>query len=91
MREGDCDLMAKASYRSAHAILTGRAKKHVAYIPDSFGPMRHLWQFSAMPDHCVLFARKFAPDTAVDGAFFSSCGMLSLHHSCIEQAYHTPK
>ena len=91
IRQADCDKLANATYRSAHAILTQDTPPHVPWIPSNFGAYRHLWQYAPMPDSCVLFARKFEPGTAERETFFSACNMLGLDSSCIVEAKNTSR
>jgi hypothetical protein len=86
IRGEECDKLANATYRSARVILTQDAPPHVAWIPSNFDPYHHLWQYSPMPDTCVLFARKFEPGTSEVATFFESCDMLGLNASCVGDA-----
>ena len=89
VREGHCDKLVNATYRSAQMILTRDAVPHVSWIPETFGAYHHLWQFSPMPDTCVLFARKFEPGTEAEESFFRSCSHIGLNASCITEAHMT--
>ena len=64
---------------------------HVSWIPDNFGDYRHLWQFSPLPDTCVLFARKLLPETVDAMDFFTSCSKLGFDRKCIESAHATSR
>lgn len=89
LRDDACDRMANATYRSAQTVISGPRAVHVSWIPDTFGDYRHLWQFSPLPDTCVLFARKLLPEVAEALDFFTSCSKLGFRSDCIAAAHTT--
>lgn len=83
--------MANATYRSAQTVFSNSTNVHISWIPETFGDYRHLWQFSPLPDTCVLFARKVLPDAAAVTDFFTDCDQLGFARECVDKAHTTSR
>ena len=86
VREMRCDMHAAASYASAYQLFAaGTASKDATQD----GTLSDVWKYSPLDDTCVLFARKFLPDTNKElDTFFNDCDQIGLGSHCLMHAAH---
>jgi hypothetical protein len=79
-----CDRHANKSYESAFQLFTAGAATQDEI---EGGNLAEVWNYSPLEETCVLFARKFLPDTNEEvGAFFSDCSQIGLGMDCLKAA-----
>lgn len=84
IREMRCDQYANATYASAHQLLVAGGASHD--IGGSRDPAK-AWNYTPLEETCVLFARKFLPDTNEEVAsFFTDCSQIGLGSNCLTAA-----
>ena len=84
VRELRCDRHANASYESAHQLFQAGAATLDSY---EGGNLADVWNYSPLEETCVLFARKFLPDTNEEvQSFFTDCTQVGLGSECLAVA-----
>jgi hypothetical protein len=83
LRDPVCDSIANITYASVGRLLSGHVIPGVVSFVNK-SKYHAFWPHVPLPDSCVLFARKFAPDVASVGPqFFGSCWNIGLSRMCL--------